>query len=522
MELEPRRPSGIAELPPSLHAAIDQARSGGRPLPAALRQSLAPRLRVDAESVRIHTGAAAARGARALGARAFTLGRDIVFGAGEYSPASSQGRQLIAHEVAHAAQQGPAGSVVQRAPEKKSPAPEIESYVWLGDKRQKRDKTYAEQRGRDVADRLLLGGTLTKELRAELNGMLAFFEGDAKDAYISTIKPALQEVTAGKKIERQPPGPKPIERSESIREFVEQPAYIDNNIKKVSFFTAELAIIEYRDGTKFELGLSPKWMKAPVVEVDYVTPIQALRPISSRAGYGFMNEIELQNVRGLSWGDVQKKFTHNVEYFVEPKTGRIIPSRINELTAPTLTRVLRASAEQFGENVKFGVEFGMQMTKVVGLMGGGGNLRGAAAPLEASASRVTTRVVMSRAAARLQAEFEQLLASGAGAARGVTVEGVTFGAVRVAEESGVLNVARVSIKRLENTMSGAGRAANAAFEDAAMALARSRGLRTIRINVGNIMNPKWREYMESIGYVRTTLDRPGGGFEIAWIREITL
>jgi len=291
----------------------------------------------------------------------------------------------------------------------------------------------------------------------------------------------------------------------------------------VSYYTAELAIIEYRDGTKFELGLVPKYMKGGVVEVDSQTPRNKLRPIAGRKSYGFMNETELEHVpRGMSWGDVQKQYTHDVQYYVEPGTGRIVPSRINELTAPTLTRVLRASEAQFEENVRFGTEFGIKMSKVVGLMGAGGNLRGVAAPFEATASQVTTRVAMSRAAARLNAEFEQLLASGAGSSR-LTVEGVTFGTVRVAEESGVLNVARVSIKRgVEVTVPGAGRAANAAFEDAAMALARSRGLRTVTIDVGNIVNASWREYMESIGYVRTMIDRAGGGFEIKWIKTITL
>jgi hypothetical protein len=53
------------------------------------------------EAVRVHTGAAAAGAARALGARAFALGNQIVFGEGEYRPGSADGRALLAHELHH-------------------------------------------------------------------------------------------------------------------------------------------------------------------------------------------------------------------------------------------------------------------------------------------------------------------------------------------------------------------------------------------------------------------------------------
>ncbi|HEX7836010.1 MAG TPA: DUF4157 domain-containing protein [Kofleriaceae bacterium] len=55
--------------------------------------------------VRVHTGAESAEAARALGARAYTLGQDLHFGAGQYDPSSREGQHLIAHEVAHTVQQ---------------------------------------------------------------------------------------------------------------------------------------------------------------------------------------------------------------------------------------------------------------------------------------------------------------------------------------------------------------------------------------------------------------------------------
>ncbi|HOG48432.1 MAG TPA: DUF4157 domain-containing protein, partial [Anaerolineae bacterium] len=41
----------------------------------------------------MHSGAAAAQSARDVHARAFTVGRDIVFGAGQYTPHSASGRR---------------------------------------------------------------------------------------------------------------------------------------------------------------------------------------------------------------------------------------------------------------------------------------------------------------------------------------------------------------------------------------------------------------------------------------------
>lgn len=54
-------------------------------------------------NVRIHADARAAASARELGARAFTVGSDIVFATGEYEPATLAGQTLLAHELAHVA-----------------------------------------------------------------------------------------------------------------------------------------------------------------------------------------------------------------------------------------------------------------------------------------------------------------------------------------------------------------------------------------------------------------------------------
>jgi hypothetical protein len=75
-------------------------------LSESVRAFFEPRLGYDFSQVRVHTHSHAKELARTLNARAFTLGRDIVFEAGQYAPATSSGRWLLAHELTHTLQQG--------------------------------------------------------------------------------------------------------------------------------------------------------------------------------------------------------------------------------------------------------------------------------------------------------------------------------------------------------------------------------------------------------------------------------
>jgi hypothetical protein len=70
----------------------------------------------DLGDVRVHNGPDAVESAHALGARAYTWGRDIVFGRGEYLPDTATGKRLLAHELTHVLQQGPQPALVQRSP----------------------------------------------------------------------------------------------------------------------------------------------------------------------------------------------------------------------------------------------------------------------------------------------------------------------------------------------------------------------------------------------------------------------
>jgi hypothetical protein len=84
---------------------ISNLRGTGSELPQHERDYFEPRFGCNLSEVRVHTGREAERLARQLGARAFTLDRDIVFGPNEFAPGKAEGRWLLAHELAHVAQQ---------------------------------------------------------------------------------------------------------------------------------------------------------------------------------------------------------------------------------------------------------------------------------------------------------------------------------------------------------------------------------------------------------------------------------
>ena len=95
-------------------SAVRAAAQGGAPLPGALRFFFEPRFGHAFGHVRVHTDGAAADGARAVQARAYTIGSDIVFGSGEYAPATAQGMQLLAHELVHVVQQSGSAPTASR------------------------------------------------------------------------------------------------------------------------------------------------------------------------------------------------------------------------------------------------------------------------------------------------------------------------------------------------------------------------------------------------------------------------
>lgn len=105
--LQPKRESSqVSSVAPTIQTGIERLRqTGGATLPASTRAFMEPRFGHDFSQVRIHAGTEAAQLAHGLQARAFTVGRDIVFGKGALDYSSSTGKSLLAHELTHYVQQ---------------------------------------------------------------------------------------------------------------------------------------------------------------------------------------------------------------------------------------------------------------------------------------------------------------------------------------------------------------------------------------------------------------------------------
>lgn len=94
--------ASVNAVPPVVHDVLSLP---GQPLDAATRAFMEPRFGHDFSQVRVHTDEQAAESAQAVNALAYTVGRDVVFGAGQYAPRTNQGRGTIAHELTHVVQQ---------------------------------------------------------------------------------------------------------------------------------------------------------------------------------------------------------------------------------------------------------------------------------------------------------------------------------------------------------------------------------------------------------------------------------
>ena len=87
-------------------ASVDHVlSSAGRPLEPTLRNDMEQRFGHDFSHVRVHTGGTADQSAREVNANAYTVGNNVVFGAGQFAPQTQSGKRLLAHELTHVVQQ---------------------------------------------------------------------------------------------------------------------------------------------------------------------------------------------------------------------------------------------------------------------------------------------------------------------------------------------------------------------------------------------------------------------------------
>lgn len=92
---------------------VDIPEGGGRALEGGVKNAMEKKLGADLSSVRIHTGGDSAGASEKLNARAFTVGSDVHFNAGQFDPGSKEGTKLLAHELTHVVQ-GQKGGVQKK------------------------------------------------------------------------------------------------------------------------------------------------------------------------------------------------------------------------------------------------------------------------------------------------------------------------------------------------------------------------------------------------------------------------
>jgi hypothetical protein len=157
------------ELDASTSRRIAGLKGSGRALPGEVREEMEGAFGASFADVRIHVGEQAAGLNRLVSARAFTTGKDIFFGAGEYAPTTSDGRRTLAHELAHTLQ--PAGAVhrIDWWPfGKKDPAKQAKKdNTKLAQQREKdEDKEFAADRAEGRQVRGQMKAQVTQEMQA--------------------------------------------------------------------------------------------------------------------------------------------------------------------------------------------------------------------------------------------------------------------------------------------------------------------------------------------------------------------
>jgi len=201
----------VADAPSSVHDVLG---SPGQPLDSSTREFMEPRFGQDFSRVRVHTGELAERSARELHAHAYTVGHNIVFGAGRLSPGTDDGRRLLAHELTHVVQQGAGLPFIQRQPAGSDPEREaavaeaeatlrvtseqveeqVEAEMRLKlDDRRKRDKRYGRSLALKDKARIEKKRRISPEHQLEMGVKLRFLQKEAKAAYLTTLRDVLSE-----------------------------------------------------------------------------------------------------------------------------------------------------------------------------------------------------------------------------------------------------------------------------------------------------------------------------------------
>ena len=191
-----RDPTKTPQIERVVESQVSELNGGGEPLPHSVRTFFEPRFGCDLSAVRVHVGQSAAQAAHALGARAFTVGNNIAFESGQYSPGSTSGKKLIAHELTHVVQQGATPSTTSN---KSKSTPTLQRFSEPDCKKVckqecsvlaedfKRAKTFIDRAIAEMSKKDLSGQTRTA-LR-----WLFYLENDSKNTHILNILKVMRE-----------------------------------------------------------------------------------------------------------------------------------------------------------------------------------------------------------------------------------------------------------------------------------------------------------------------------------------
>ncbi len=537
-----------ADFAPSIvHEVL---RSSGKPLDAATRRFMEPRLGHDFSRVRVHTDERAAESARAVNALAYTVGSNVVFAAGRYAPQTHEGRKLIAHELTHTLQQAaspsagvergpiavaPDGDALERAAEKNAAgfdretvAPEPGAQALLqrspaDDKPWSRDVVAARTRGRLMAERIRRHGKLSREARAKINRELASLEGPAHDAYIAEVRPILQAVTEIEMPEVQArSGPLPPRITDLSMVPVDPRQISDEQIYATQIEAARRDLEELEQARHIEIETlrekTKGWGADQAFAISLLEPILKASVNPDRRAVSDAIRKPILDRYEVWLRAVDERLQKVCQVMPGGLTGVILKTQAG--FHPSLDPCRRWFKDDFshGPQELYDLEARLKITRGAGrsaaeeVYWGIFEYRKKTDPLMLQQEQMAGEMVsgisaLGGAPAGLSQNFRLILARGGRAPR-VDVEGVAFGQVAVSRQGSALVVEYTFIENVDR-VPGQGRAMHVALEDAAVQVARDVGAAEAQVRVHTVINQKWIDFLQSRGFVKTPVDVPG-------------
>ena len=269
----------------------------GRPLAPAFQQDMEQRFGHDFSRVRVHSGGAAEQSTQEVNAHAYTVGHDIVFGAGQFAPETSGGQRLIAHELTHVVQQKNLSNRVQRY--------EAGEHAQLGETQAELQAAFAP------TSYIVQKGEKLRTIAEKFEITVA----ELKEANKDKLKKWPASDGSGRMIEGFNVGEK-ISIPQRLNDFAKAATK-----DKSATFTVNGVVLDYGVGIAMgDLFESPEQMvKASPTELQGLAALIKREQISGKA----VTTEEWQKATGGRFLNMAKK---NISHFAPPSAGLVSPS----------------------------------------------------------------------------------------------------------------------------------------------------------------------------------------------------